>query len=296
MSLTPRTTLFVPGDRPSRIANAVASGADSVTVDLEDAVAESVKDQARMTAIDALLELDTSPVSLMVRVNGMATRHVSNDVLALGPLLSRLAAVILPMTESADEVVAFSELLTQAEADAGVEVGRTRVVATTETAAGVLAAREIAASSARIVTLLFGSADLSNELGVNPTPEGSELATARSMVVLAAAAARVQRPLDGPYLTLDDEPGLEESSVVARRLGFGGKATIHPSQLPTVIRVFSPTAEQLAWARRVDEAFTVAETTGRSAVRLDDGSFIDYPVAYRARALLAQGHEQGGSR
>lgn len=291
-----RTTLFVPGDRASRIGNAVACGADAVAVDLEDAVAESVKAEARETAVATLLGLDTPGVSVMVRVNGIRTPHVRDDVAALTPLLSRLAAVILPMAESADDVAELSVLLSRAEAEAGVEVGRTRVLATTETASGVLAAREIAGASSRVLTLLFGSADLSNELGVEPTAEGAELATARSTVVLAAASARLPKPLDGPYLVLDDDEGLETSTRTARRLGFGGKAVIHPSQLPTVARAFAPTPEELAWARQVDEAFTEAEREGRSAVRLADGTFIDYPIAYRARTLLGATTPEGGAR
>lgn len=286
MELGLRTTLFVPGDRPSRIANAVSCGAGAVAVDLEDAVAEAVKAQARGTAVATLLDIDTSGVSLMVRVNGVRTPHIAEDVTVLTPVLSRLAAVILPMAESADDVVQLSELLAQAETDAGVEVGRTRLLATTETAAGILSAREIADASDRVLTLLFGSADLSHELGVAPTAEGAELATARSMVVLAAAAAHLPKPVDGPYLVLDDDEGLERSTQAAQRLGFGGKAVIHPAQLATVARTFTPTADELTWARQVDQAFTEAEREGRSAVRLADGTFVDYPIAHRARALL----------
>lgn len=282
-----RTTLFVPGDRPTRIAKALSCGADAVAVDLEDAVAESVKAQARETAVATLLSCDTSAVSLLIRVNGMRTPHVQQDVSALVPVLAGLAAVILPMAESADDVAELSALLGQAERDAGVEVGRTRLLVTTETAAGILSAREIAAASDRVFTLLFGSADLSNELALQPTPEGLEFATARSMVVLAAAAAHLQQPMDGPYLALDDDEGLATSARAARLLGFGGKALIHPAQLPIVARIFAPAVDELAWAHRVDAAFTDAERAGRSAVRLTDGTFVDYPVAHRARALLA---------
>jgi len=290
-----RTILFVPGDRPSRIVNALSCGAEAVAVDLEDAVAESVKGEARETAVSVLSDADTSMATLMVRVNGVRTPHMTDDVAALSTLLAHLDAVILPMAESADDVAHLSELLSSAEVDAGVEIGSTRVVATTETAAGVLAAREIAAASDRVLTLLFGSADLSNELGVEPTPDGGELATARSMVVLATAAAHLRKPVDGPYLVLDDETGLEESTRTARRLGFGGKAVIHPAQLATVGKTFAPSPRELAWARRVDDAFTDAERAGRSAVRLDDGTFIDYPVAHRARALLRSVLAEGGT-
>lgn len=290
-----RTTLFVPGDRESRIVNAVGCGAQAVAVDLEDAVAESAKGVARTAAVETLLTTDTSGVCLMVRVNGMATPHVGEDVAALAPLLHRLTAVILPMAESVEDVRALDELLGAAERQVGFAVGRTRVLVTAETAAGILAARELAGASNRVLTLMFGSADLSNELAIQPTADGQELHAARSLVVLAAASASRQRPLDGPWLVLHDDAGLATSAGVARTLGFGGKAVIHPSQLGEVARAFAPTADELAWARQVDEAFTEAEHAGRSAVRLTDGTFIDYPVASRARALLRTTPEDAGT-
>jgi len=290
--MTPRTVLFVPGDRPARIRKALSSGAEAVAVDLEDAVAEAAKDGARQQAVETLLA-ETSPAAAMVRVNGVGTPHLAADVPALAPLLGRLAAVVLPMVESAEDLAAFDTLLTPVEREAGLEVGSTRVLATTETAGGILRAREIAGASPRVLTLLFGSADLTHQLGVAPTATGEELATARSTVVLAAAAAGLAKPLDGPYLVLDDEAGLQTATQAARRLGFGGKAVIHPAQLPVVTRGFAPTPEELAWARAVDEAFTDAEERGRSAVRLADGTFIDYPIANRARKLLAATTTEG---
>lgn len=286
VAVVPRTTLFVPADRPDRIAKAVASGADAVAVDLEDALSEARKQEGRSLAVAALREVTDAAVQLVVRINAVGTPHAEADVAALGPVLDRLTAVLLPKAESRDDVQELSTLLERAETASGVAVGRTRILATTETAAGVLSAREIAAASERVLTLLFGPADLSSELGLTPTAAGAELATARSAVVLAAAAAKVAQPIDGPYLVLDDDEGLETSAVTARRLGFGGKAVLHPAQLPVVARVFAPSDEQIAWARQVDEVFSEAERQGRAAVRLPDGTFVDPPVAHRARSLL----------
>lgn len=283
------TLLFVPGDRPSRIENAFACGAHGVAVDLEDAVAESAKDAARATAVQALQQVTAGTAAVLVRVNAMTTPHAAADVSALAPILDRVDAVVLPKAESAAEVHLLADLLERAERDRGLEPGATRILATTETAAGVLAATEIAAASARVWTLLFGSADLSNELGVTPTPEGTELLVARSTVVLAAAAAGLTRPLDGPYLRLDDEEGLRVSAAGARGLGFGGKAVIHPAQLATVAHQFAPTEAELAWAAEVSSVFNAAEQQGRGTARLPDGTFIDYPVAHRARAILRAG-------
>jgi citrate lyase subunit beta/citryl-CoA lyase len=292
---SPRNALFVPGDRPDRIAKALTSGAEAVVVDLEDAVAESAKDQARASAVRSLSEVPETGAVVMVRCNAVGTSHFAADVAALAPLLGRLAAVVLPMVAGPRDVEALDEELRRLEEAASVEPRSTRIVPTVETAAAVLDARAIAGASPRVLTLLFGSADLSHQLGVTPTAAGAELATARSSVVLAAAAAGVGRPLDGPYLVLDDQEGLETSARTARDLGFGGKGLIHPAQLPTVSRLFSPTAEEIAWAREVDAAFSSAERNGRSAVRLADGTFVDYPVAYRARALLHATDTEGNA-
>lgn len=286
MAVVPRTLLFVPADRPDRIAKAVASGADAVAVDLEDALSEARKQVGRSLAAAALGDVTDAAVSLVVRVNAIGTPHVAADIAGLTPVLDRLTAVLLPKAESRDDVQELSALLERAETASGVAVGRTRILATTETAAGVLAAREIASASERVLTLLFGPADLSSELGLEPTAAGAELATARSTVVLAAAAARVAQPIDGPHLVLHDDDGLETSALTARRLGFGGKACLHPAQLPIVARVFAPSDEEIAWARQVDQVFSEAERQGHAAVRLPDGTFVDPPVAQRARSLL----------
>jgi citrate lyase subunit beta/citryl-CoA lyase len=290
---TPRSTLFVPGDRPERIAKALGSGAEAVVVDLEDAVAESVKDQARQLAVRSLTDGHNAAATVLVRCNAVRTPHFTADVAALRPLLGRLGAVVLPMVEGPSDVQFLDEELRAAEEEAGLAPGATRIVPTVETAAGALDARHIAGASPRVLTLLFGSADLSHQLAVTPTAAGDELAVARSLVVLGAAAAGVAAPIDGPYLVLDDDTGLQTSTRRARDLGFGGKAVIHPAQLPTVTRLFRPTEEELSWAREVNAAFLEAEGQGRSAVRLRDGTFIDYPVAQRARALL--GAETGGN-
>jgi citrate lyase subunit beta/citryl-CoA lyase len=135
--------------------------------------------------------------------------------------------------------------------------------------------------------LSFGPADLSRELGITPTSDGDEFLFARSQLVLAAAAANCPPPVDGPYLDLDDDDGLIRSARQARRLGFSGKQVIHPSQIATVARAFAASAAEIDWARTVDAAFTAAEAQGVSSIRLPDGTFVDYPVAQRARAILA---------
>lgn len=223
-----------------------------------------------------------------MRINAVDTGLAEADVEALEPVLGRVDLVIVPMSSSPAAVRTAAALLGKAEARAGLEPGRTRIVPLVETAAGIAEARDIAAADPRVHTLAFGPADLSRELGVTPTADGEELFVARSQVVLGAAAAGRPKPIDGPHLDLDDADGLARSAARARRLGFGGKQVIHPRQIPVVAAAFAPSAEELQWARRVDEAFHDAEAAGVSSIRLDDGTFIDYPIAHRARALLAE--------
>lgn len=282
-----RTLLFVPGDRPDRIAKAAAAGADGIAIDLEDAVAASRKEAAREAIPAAVAALPTARPRVIVRINAVDTGLAEADVEALEPVLDQVELVIIPMSTTPSGIRHASALLERAERRAGLEPGRTGIIALVETAAGILDARAVAAADPRVRTLAFGPADLSRELGVTPTADGNEMFVAQSHVVLAAAAAGCQQPIDGPHLDLDDLDGLARSAARARRLGFGGKQVIHPRQIPVVAAAFAPTAAEIDWARRVDEAFRAAETAGVSSIRLDDGTFVDYPIAHRARALLA---------
>lgn len=284
-----RTVLFVPGDRGDRIPKAATAGADAVAIDLEDAVARGRKHVARATAAEALAALPDTSVLLWVRVNGVTSGLLADDMSVLIPVLARLDAIVLPMVDSPRHVEALAALLDEAEQSAGDVAGRVGIVPLIETAAGVLSAAAIAASSARVRTLTLGPADLSQQIGVTLTPQGSELLAVRSQLVLAAAAAGLPAPIDGPWLGLDDEEGLRTATRAAKALGFAGKQVLHPKQLDVVRAVFAPTIEEMDWAHRVDDAFTAAEAQGVSSIRLDDGTFVDYPVALRARAILEDG-------
>ncbi|MQA98250.1 MAG: CoA ester lyase [Streptosporangiales bacterium] len=280
--------LFVPGDRPDRIVKAVGGEADRAIVDLEDAVAASAKERARETAAQGILAAPRDGARVGVRVNAVATGLFEDDIAALIPVWPLLDAVVLPMVPDALTVRRAALSMARADTAAGTRRAGPRLIPQIETAQGVLAAHDVAAAHPRVLTLAFGPADLSNELGVTPSAEGVELLHARSRLILAAAAARRTAPVDGPWLNLDDLDGLRRSTEEARRLGFSGKQVIHPKQIATVHEVFAVSASELAWARTVDEAFTEAERRGVSSIRLPDGTFVDYPVAHRARTLLAR--------
>lgn len=282
-----RVCLFVPGDRPERIVKAVQSGADTVIIDLEDAVEASQKVAARQMTIKALKVLDRADVGVGVRINAWSTGLAEEDIDELSVVFGVLDFLMLPMVESVDDVLAVTSLLSQAR-DRGVEfTEKFSVIPLLETARGIYSAREVALLPL-VERLAFGPADLSNQLGISPTAEGTEFLVARSEVVLACAAAGIGRPLDGPYMELTDDKGLSVSAQGARRLGFGGKQILHPRQIAAVRAEFAVSAEDRDWAERVDNAFREAEQRGVASIQLGDGTFIDYPIAQRARAILSE--------
>lgn len=274
-----RTVLFVPGNDRRKLDKAFGLAASAVVLDLEDAVASSEKAAARAIVRESVLALPDDAMPVGVRINSLESGLADADLDALAEALPRISLIVLPMVESADDVRHVAARL----GDLGSHID---LLAITETARGILAAREIAASSPRLRTLLFGPADLARELGVELTADGFEHLHARSAVVLAARAAGKEGPIDGPYLNLADDDGCALSASWSRRLGFQGKLVLHPRQLPIVTAAFAPSERELAWAREVDRAFREAEAAGVSSIQLADGTFVDYPVAGRARDLL----------
>ncbi|MEV6830991.1 CoA ester lyase [Amycolatopsis sp. NPDC051102] len=247
------TFLFVPGDRPDRFGKAVASGADAVILDLEDAVAPAAKDSAR-AAVGEWLESHRA----LVRINAPGTPWFDADAALVA---ARGVPVVVPKAEIPGALAGFRE-----------------VVALVETAAGVERAGELAAVPS-VTRLAFGSVDLAAELGVSPEDLES-FAYARSRLVIASAAAGLAPPVDGVTTDLRDDARLEADVRYARRLGFGGKLCIHPRQVAPARAAFAPTEAELDWARRV--------VTAGAAVSVVDGRMVDRPVLARARRILGE--------
>jgi citrate lyase subunit beta/citryl-CoA lyase len=257
-----RTLLFVPGDRPERFAKAAASGADVIVLDLEDAVAPPAKPDAR----EAVREWLAAGNPGMVRINPPGTEWYDDDVAAVaaaGP-----APVMLPKAQDPAEVAALVAAL-----GPGAEV-----VPLVETALGVHRAVEVC-GVAGVVRAGFGSVDLASELGVDPV-DREALRHARSALVLGSRAAGAGAPIDGVTTAVRDEQLLVEDCVHGLSLGFTAKMCIHPAQVGPVATAFSPTPEQVEWARAV-----VGASAG-GGVAVVDGKMIDKPVVERARALL----------
>ena len=211
-----RTVLFVPGNDRRKLDKAFGLAASAVVLDLEDAVASSEKVAARAIVRESVLALPDDAMPVGVRINSLESGLADADLDALAEALPRIATIVVPMVETADEVRHVASRLDELGSEA------VQLIAVTETARGILAAREIAASSPRLRTLLFGPADLARELGVELTADGFEHLHARSAVVLAARAAGKEGPIDGPYLNLADDDGCALSASWSRRNGVTG--------------------------------------------------------------------------
>jgi citrate lyase beta subunit len=271
-----RSLLFAPGSDERKLTRALESEADAMIADLEDAVAPAEKDAAR-ALVARLLAGGAPGPARTVRINGIDTPHFEADLAMVRSL--EVDAIVVPKATP--------------ESVGALGPEGPPLIAIVETAAGLRRAFDTACSP-RVAALMLGGADLGAELRWEPRSDGLELLYARSQLVVDSAAAGIRAPIDVVFFDTRDTQGLENEATTARSLGLGGKACIHPAQVPVVNRVFSPTAEQVAWAESVLDAYQEGVRNGRGAVALD-GKMIDLPVVERARRLLAQSKHPGGS-
>jgi citrate lyase subunit beta/citryl-CoA lyase len=279
-----RSLLFAPGNQPRKLAKVGTFGSDAIVLDLEDAVAEAEKDGARATVRNALPSYDGATV-VIVRVNGRATGRLDNDVAAV--VREELDAIMIPKVEYPELLPEVDRLLTRLERQHGLDEGRIRLLALIETAKGLVCCEEIAlAAPERLQTLIFGLGDFTVDLGIDITSDATELLYARSRVAVAARAAGLPQPLDGPYLDLPNIDGLVEDTLRTRQLGYQGRIVIYPPQVDPVQRAYSHLEpEEVEQARRVVEAFERAEADGSASIQVD-GRFVDYPIYRRAQHKL----------
>jgi citrate lyase beta subunit len=264
-----RSLLFVPGADEHKLTKALSLGADAVIADFEDGVALEQKDKARQITAE-ILEKSNSASARLIRVNAPDTPFFLDDMKTVARLA--IDALVLPKA-TPDAVLALG--------DDGPPV-----IAIIETARGIQLAAQIA-SSRRVIALALGAADLGRELGLESRRDGLELLYARSKVVVDSAAAGIRPPIDVAYLNVRDLSGLEEGCILARTIGFRGKLCIHPGQVPIVNKLFTPTVDEVRWAKRVVEAHARA-TEEHQAVFAVDGEMIDKPVVERAWRVLAE--------
>jgi citrate lyase subunit beta / citryl-CoA lyase len=257
MSYPPRSYLFVPGNRPERFAKAVASGADAVIIDLEDAVPARERVAARAN-VQAWISAER-PV--FIRVNGAGTEWFREDI-ALATMPG-VAGIVLPKAERVEDIREIPK----------------PVLPIIESARGFWNVAHLAHAQ-NTQRLMFGSIDFQVDLGIHG--EGEELLYFRSQLVLVSRLAGLPAPVDGITAVFDSAEPVRADTERARRLGFGGKLCIHPKQIATVNECFGPSAAEEAWARSVVAA---AAAAGGAAVSMD-GEMIDRPVIARAEAIL----------
>jgi citrate lyase subunit beta/citryl-CoA lyase len=282
-----RSMLFVPADSERKLAKGLSSPADALILDLEDAVAPSRKAGARGMAAAFIAEHAAGlTTQLYVRINPLDSGMAMHDLAAV--VVPGLAGIMLPKTNSADDIRRIAFCLDVLEARAGMEAGSVRIVpVATETAPAMLTMASYTRSVPRLAGITWGAEDLSAAIGaISNRDANGNLSPlydlANSMCLCAAAAANVPA-IDTLYGDFRDAAGLAASCAISRRRGFRGRIAIHPDQVDVINEAFSPSEAELAYARRVIEAFAAQPDAG--AVGLD-GAMLDMPHLKQARRTL----------
>ena len=277
-----RTLLSIPGNRQNMIEKARALPADVLVLDLEDSVPIAEKAKARVTVRDSITGLAGKGQKVFVRINALASGYGQQDLEAV--IAEGIDGISLPKPSSGDEVRQAVAIIERLEGEQGIKQGHIKLVPWIETAKGLLTAFDIASASPRVVGISLGAEDFTLDTGIRRSEEGDELLLPRFMMAIAAKAADIIA-IDTPYNDFTDEEGLLREARLARSLGFEGKFVIHPSQIDPVNQIFRPSEEEVAQAKRIDEAFKAAEAQGFASTSID-GKMIDIPQAQRARKLL----------
>ena len=278
-----RSWMFVPGHQQRMIDKAYGLKLDVAMFDLEDGVPPGEKDTARAMMAETLGRPSTG-ILRFVRIHPAGTKAIEADLPAV--IRPGLDGLTLTKVNCPEDVLGVCAVLDEREEEAGLQRGSVRLLATIESAKGLIQAPAIAASSPRLVGLMFGAEDFAMDLGMFNVRQGEagDFLYARSALVVAAASEGLQA-IDRVYTEIRNPTGLEQDTRIARDLGFTGKALIHPAQIEVVEEVFRPTDVEVEYARRVVDAFEEAEAAGAGAVAVD-GQMVDLPVVERARRAL----------
>ena len=277
-----RSLLFAPANEPRKTNRLGGSGADAVVLDLEDAVADDRKVAARADARAALPGI-AGPLRC-VRVNPLGTGLTEGDIAAV--VCADLDALVVPKIEDPRDIEILDRLIALSEAREGLTPGSIMMIALVETARGLANATRIATMQPRPIRFALGTGDLGVDLNLPRFGDLSEaLAFSRGKFVYDLRGAGLPGPIDGPCLAVRDLAALEADCRASAALGHTGKVCIHPGQVEVVNRVFSPDPAEVAYAREILTAFEAAEANGSAAIEVG-GTFIDYPLVYKARRIV----------
>ncbi len=279
-----RTMIFLSAQKPGLIKDPLIYGADSLMLDLEDAVAENQKDAARFSLYHALKTVDYGDTEVIVRINGLDTPHWREDVRVC--VAAGADGVRIAKCESAGDVIAVEKAVEAAEEEFRKEKGRTLLMAALESPKGILNAQEIAAASERMFGIAISGGDLRRTMQVSPVRGGVELNTARGLVVLAARAAGVQC-FDTVFTDLNDEEGFRAEVLLDKQMGFDGKSLVNPRQIAAVHEIYAPSEKEITAAEKIVRAVRENAAKGVGVFTVD-GKMIDIaflPGAERTIAL-----------
>lgn len=262
--------LFVPGTRPERFMKALDTRAGGVVLDLEDAVPQEDKEAARNAIRAAWPSFsDDHKKRLVIRTNSPGTKFYAADLILAQEL--QVACLLIPKSESQDQINGAALILPN-----------TAIIPMIETAVGLDQLKEIANSN-QVIRLALGNLDLQADLGMVCDRQETELQTARYQIVLASRLAQIAPPIDGVTPSTDDIERISDDAERAKRMGFGAKLCIHPKQVEIVVNAFTPSEEEISWAKRVIEA----DKASKGGVVKLDGRMIDRPVVLLAQRTLA---------
>lgn len=278
-----RTMIFLSAQKPGLIKDPLIYGADSLMLDLEDAVAENQKDAARFSLYHALKTVDYGDTEVIVRINGLDTPHWREDVRVC--VAAGADGVRIAKCESAGDVIAVEKAVEAAEEEFHKEKGRTLLMAALESPKGILNAQEIAAASKRMFGIAISGGDLRRTMQVSPVRGGVELNTARGLVVLAARAAGVQC-FDTVFTDLNDEEGFRAEVLLDKQMGFDGKSLVNPRQIAAVHEIYAPSEKEITAAEKIVRAVRENSAKGVGVFTVD-GKMIDIAFLPRAERTIA---------
>ena len=254
-----RTMMFMNAQKPGLIKDAYIYGADTIMLDLEDAVAESQKDAARFSLYHALTTIDYGDTEVLVRINGLDTPHWQEDIRVA--VAGGADGIRIAKCESAQDVKTVEEHILMAEREFGIEEGRTLIMAALESAKGVVNAYEICTASDRLFGVALAGGDFRKDMRVKVTESGIDIMVARGMMLLAARAAGVQC-FDTNFADFKNMEGFENEVRQNHQMGFDGKSIINPRQIRLVHQVFTPSAKEVDHAERLVRAYNEQAAAG----------------------------------
>lgn len=281
-----RSSLFVPGNRSAWMEKAAGYGADCLILDLEDSVPDQEKIPARPLVKEAIKFLQAKGQTVTVRVNGFATGLTLDDL--EGVLAPGLSGVALPKVETVSDMQQLDALLTHLEKRHGLPVGGIETPLDCETAKGMRNIYDIATSCPRVRRVMLAAGpggDAARAIGYVWSKEGTETLFLRSKSVLDCRAANVPYPMISSWWNIKDLEGLEKDCRWNRQLGFRGQTVMHPTHVPIANKVFTPTADELAYCQGLLEAMAEAQRKGIAAVTYK-GDMVDEAMAKTAREML----------